>query len=96
MSDELGKVAVGETVNDLRAVLSDGRLVALSGVDVMDFGLVHVPRAVDVDLHVEHLGGEIVAAVDGGRHELEPGLATDGLQPLGHSSSGAERRKNEE
>ena len=60
-------------------------LVLLRGVDVVYLGLVDLDPApldavaVDIDLHVEHLRGQVEAAVDGRGHELESDLAPDGL-----------------
>ncbi len=54
------------------------------------------PAAVDVDLHVEHLRGEVEAAVDRGGHELEADLAPDRLQAFGHPVGGPEMRRDGE
>ena len=73
--------------------LRRGLGIGLGGVNVVDLGLVDGPRAgVDVDLDVEHLGGEVVAAVDGRGHELEPDLPPDRLQPLRHASRGTKEK----
>ncbi len=71
----------------------------LCGINMMNFSLTHDSGRVDSDLDVEHLRREVVAAVNGGRHEAQADAARrlgrdlpgDGLQPLCHRDGIANR-----
>ena len=58
-------------------------MVALGGIIVVNLGLADLDPAggaLNIDLHVEHVGGEVEATVHRRRHKLEANFAADRLQ----------------